>query len=133
MAYDLMLLADPGTERAAVLDILGSQRDIRADPTVANRYWLETPAGTAQINIGTKDPVESVHVEVESPTAPLLDSVFRRALELGDGLEMRLEDMQWGREVTPEDLAELPRYLGTLGAVAKNGSPPPQKPWWRPW
>ena len=135
MNYDLMLLADPGPDRAEVLRVLDSAADIRPDPDLEHRFWLQTPAGDAQINIGTKDPVESLHVEFPLANAPLRDRAAERSLELADALGMRVEDVVWGHEVTPANLPELKRYWTDprppAGAVAARSSA--DRPWWRFW
>jgi hypothetical protein len=136
MAYDLMLLGDPGTERERVLQALREDPQITPDPELETRFWLETAHGRAQINIGSKDPVESVHLEFPADTPPLMEAASRKALELAARLEMRLEDMLWGREVTEADFPALREYWRTL--MQGNGhSPPPSpakpRPWWRPW
>ena len=135
MSYDLMLLADPGTDRAEVLRVLTDAPDIRPDPALDNRFWLTTPHGEAQINIGTKDPVESVHVEFEMDSTPLMEAAATRALELADALSMRMEDVQWGEEVTPADLPRLREHWAGMrrphiGAESAGGA---KRAWWRFW
>lgn len=128
-----MLLADPGTERTRVLETLQAAPDVRGDDRLENRFWLKTPHGEAQINIGTKDPVESVHVEFELGNPPLMDASTRRALELADALDMRVEDVQWGHEITTASLPELRKYWSTLGQRPTEAVPASRRPWWRPW
>lgn len=135
MAYDLMLLGDPGTDRATVIRVLEEDVQISPDGAIETRFWLETGHGRAQINIGSKDPVESVHLEFPADTPPLMEAASRKALELADRLEMRLEDMQWGREVTEADLPALREFWRSL--PAPNGRAPENagksRPWWRLW
>jgi hypothetical protein len=131
MAYELMLLADPGPERAGVLERLGTAPDVRPDPHVENRFWLTTPHGEAQLNIGTKDPVESIHVEFEAGELPLMGTVTRWALDLAAHLGMRVEDCHWGREVTPANLPRLEEYWRSLGTTPVEASA--RRPWWRFW
>src|SRR3712207_4458735 len=104
MAYDLMILADPGPQRQAVLSALAEDPRIQPDRELDTRFWLKTGHGQAQVNIGTKDPVESVHVELASTQPALLEAAARWALGLAERLEMRVEDVQWGHEVTPSSL-----------------------------
>jgi hypothetical protein len=132
MAYDLMLLADPGPERGRVLRTLGGALDVRPDPQLETRFWLTTDHGRAQINIGTKDPVESVHVELEAASLPLMETVTGRALELAALLDMRLEDVQWGHEVTPDALPRLREHWRSSGP-GSPASTPVDRPWWRFW
>ena len=135
MSYDLMLLAEPGPDRGEVLRVLTEAPDIRPDPEVGHRFWLRTEHGEARINIGTKDPVESVHVEFGRDDLPLMEASARRALELADLLGMRVEDVQWGSEVTREALPELRRYWESLaaGPPALGVESAPRRPWWRFW
>lgn len=133
MPYDLMLLADPGPERSRVLEVLNGAGDIRPDPELDNRFWLQTSAGEAQVNIGTKDPVESVHVEFEFGDPDLSEAVTRRALSLAEELEMRIEDMQFGYEIGPEDLPKLKQFWKELRPAAPVPEKAARKPWWKPW
>ena len=133
MAYDLMLLADPGPARAEVLRLLGEAPDIRRDPALDNRFWLSTSHGEAQLNVGTKDPVESVHLEFELGHLPLMDAVTSRALELGRLLDMRVEDVQWGHEITTENLPQLRRFWTSLSERPHAAAAPAPRPWWRFW
>lgn len=133
MSYDLMLLADPGPAREEVLRTLGSAPDVYPDPELDNRFWMRFPEGEAQINIGTKDPVESIHVELELGNLPLSDRVARRSLELAAALDMRLEDVQWGHEVDADNLSEAERFWKQLAerSAAPPPTPAPRRPWWR--
>ena len=135
MSYDLMLLADPGPQRAEVLRVLGEAPDVRPDPGLESRFWLQTADGEAQINIGTKDPVESVHVEFEMDRAPLMQAAATRALELAGTLGMRVEDVQWGREVTAGDLPRLFEHWANLPRTRTGADAPATgpRPWWRFW
>lgn len=127
-----MLLADPGTERPRVLRVLSGAPDVRPDSGVETRFWLTTPHGEAQINIGSKDPVESVHLELPRIEAPLIEAATRRALELGAQLEMRVEDVQWGHEITAERLPELRSYWASLKPPTLE-PPTRSRAWWKPW
>jgi hypothetical protein len=134
MPYDLMLLADPGPAREAVLHTLREAPEFRPDPEVETRFWLQTPHGEAQVNIGTKDPVESVHVEFALDRPALSAAVTRRTLELGEQLGMRVEDMQYGHEIALADLPRLQEHWEALARrVAEAAQPAPRRPWWRPW
>jgi hypothetical protein len=134
MAYELMLLADPGPARSEVLRALEEAPDVRRDPDLDNRFWLASPEGEAQINIGTKDPVESVHLEFEIGPEAQMEAVTRRALALAGRLGMRLEDVLWGHEVGSDSFPELREHWARLanrppvlaGAAEK-------RPWWRLW
>lgn len=136
MTYDLMLLADPGPERAVVLRTLQEAPDVHTDTNRADRFWLRTPLGEAQINIGSKDPVESVHVAFELGKPALTEVVARRTLTLGDALGMRLDDVQWGKEVRMDDVPELVRHCDALASrpapelVAQAAT---VRPWWKFW
>jgi hypothetical protein len=133
MSYDLMLLADIGPARTEVCRLLENSPDIRPDPKIENRYWLNTPRGGAQLNIGTKDPVESIHVEVESMDVPELEAATRRALALADQLDMRVSDVQWGHDDHPEDLPELVRYWTGLSSSTASPESASRRPWWKVW
>jgi len=134
MPYDLMLLADPGPPRSAVLAALEAAPDVRPDPAVETRFWLATPAGEAQVNIGTKDPVESVHLEFALDQPALSEAVTRRALELAATLEMRVEDMQSCLEITERDLPALRDHWEDVARRARRGPPEAApRPWWRVW
>jgi hypothetical protein len=136
MAYDVMLLADPGPERERVLSVLRDAGDIRPDPRLEHRFWLTTAQGEVRVNIGTKDPVESIHLETDALAVPLLEAVARRALELADTLEMRVEDVQWGHELTWSNLPELLTYAQRLAArpsPSHAGAGAAARPWWRFW
>jgi len=132
MAYELMLLADPGTERETVLRILGNAPDITVDSSVENRFLLSVNSGKAQVNIGTKDPIESVHLELEGDDLPLREAFAHRALSLAAELDMRVEDILWGHEVTAESLPKLVAHwhAGTRRPAVTAGA---AKPWWRVW
>lgn len=133
MPYDLMLLADPGTERQRVLQVLRDYPDILPDPELETRFWLRTSSGEAQINIGTKNPVESVHLEFEIGNPALSEAVTRRGLALAEQLEMRIEDMQFGHEISEASLPELRTFWKELSPAPPISEPGPKKPWWRPW
>ncbi len=134
MAYDVMLLADPGPARTELLRVLKEAEQVRPDGDVESRFWLELPQGRVQINVGTKDPVESVHCLVERIDTALIESTTLWALELGRRLGMRLEDVQWGHEVSSADLPRLREYWSTLRppvSVPAEGNT--RRPWWRVW
>jgi hypothetical protein len=134
MAYDLMLLADPGPSRGEVLLVLGAEPDVRPDRELDNRFWLTLEAGEAQINIGTKDPVESIHFEFEAGELPLMGAVVRRVLDLAQRLEMRVEDVQWGHEVTAANLSKLEQHWrGSYSSPPGDAAAGEKRPWWRPW
>lgn len=134
MIYDLMLLADPGTPRAEVLRVLDEAADVRPDPHLENRFALETGRGTETINIGTKDPVESVHIEFPAGDILRMEAATLRALELAEQLAMRVEDVQWGHEVTRGALPELMEFWNTLPAGHMPITQPrARRPWWRIW
>jgi hypothetical protein len=134
MSYSLMLLADPGTERERVLQVLASAPDIEPDRDVETRYRLRTPQGEAEVNIGTKDPIESVHVEFEMDRVELMDAVARRFLQLARELGMRMEDVQWGHEVTEANLPELLSHFRDLRSRPQTETvPEARRPWWRVW
>lgn len=131
MSYDLMLLADPGTARGSVLTALSTAPDITPDPGLPHRFWLQTPHGKVQINIGTKDPVESVHCELTSPEPSLVEVAARRALALAAELDMRVEDVQWGHELTAGNVSDLLAHL--QGATSRASHEKTPKPWWAFW
>jgi hypothetical protein len=62
-----------------------------------------------------------------------MDAAARRALELAVTLGMRVEDVQWGHEVTPATLPDLQRYWAGLGKRRTEAAPVSKRPWWRPW
>ena len=141
MAYDLMILADPGPERAAVLRALQNDTRVASDPTAETRFRLTTEHGGAVVSIGTKDPVESIHVEMERADPPLLEAAVRWALALADQLDMRVEDVHWGHEVTAASLPALLEYWAAehagRGGTGQPRDPgvtePARRPWWRLW
>jgi hypothetical protein len=133
MAYDLMLLADPGTERERVLQTLQDSKGVRQDPSLDNRFWLTTPQGEIQINMGTKDPVESVHVEFEIGDAALAETATLFSLALGKKLDMRVEDMQYLHEIDESSLPDLRRFWSEMRKPDFAHAGASRKPWWRPW
>jgi hypothetical protein len=135
MPYDLMLLADPGPSRDEVLRAFDAAPDLTVDPSVDYRYFLQTTHGPALVNIGSKDPVESVHVEFELDDLDLCEAATFRALDLADSLGMRVEDVQWGHEVTRADVPALRRHWAEVAARTASllAAGPTKKPWWRPW
>jgi len=137
MSYDLMLLADPGVDRAELLRVLGDAPDVRSDLSLGTRFWLTTARGEAPVDIGTKDPVGSVHVELAADRPAEMEAAVRRTLELAELLQMRVEDVQWGHEVTPENVPGLLEHW-TEQAGRRSGTATPagaanSRPWWRFW
>jgi hypothetical protein len=141
MAYDLMILADPGPSRDAVLQVLNDDPRVSRDPDIETRFQLRTGQGGALISIGTKDPVESVHLETETDDAPLMEAGVRWALEFAGRLEMRVEDVHWGHEVTLVNLPDLRKHWAEQesesrragGATRGADAEPGRRPWWRLW
>ncbi len=129
-AYDLMLLADPGPSRDRVIALLSSRTDVRPDLAVENRYWLATSAGAAQVNIGTKDPVESIHVEFDFTSVEMLRAVAEGSLAIAGELGMSIEDVQWGHALHAGNLEELIRSISPRAAAP---APAPQRPRWKLW
>lgn len=135
MSYDLMLLADPGPARDQLLGVLRGERNIRPDERVESRFWMQTPHGEVQLNIGSKDPVESVHCLVPERDLALIEAATQAVLELGIRLDMRLEDVQWGYEVTPGDLPRLRDYWRQMREPVRAPAEDREarRPWWRVW
>jgi hypothetical protein len=131
MVYVLMLLADPGTERERVQRVFDEAADIQPFPGQTNRYRLTVGGSEAELQIGTKDLVGSVHVEFDTGDAGQMEAIALRALELADQLDMRVEDVLWGDEITRANLGQLRAHWQQQG---KPGAPPAAaKPWWRFW
>lgn len=128
-------IPDPGTPRAQVLAQLDSAADIHRDPERGNRYWLTVGDVAAQLNLGSKDPIGSVHLELESADPVVLEAVTRRALTLAASLDMRVEDVLWGHEVTADNLPKLREFWHEPKppASVSMGAAPAGKPWWRFW
>lgn len=128
-------IPDPGTPRAQVLAQLEAAADIRRDADRSNRYWLTVGEIDAQLNLGSKDPIGSVHMEFESSNPDEMEAVTRRALSLAASLDMRVEDVLWGHEVTDGNLPKLREFWRepkradplSVGTVLAG------KPWWRFW
>lgn len=133
MTYDLMLLADPGTDRARVLETMTATPDVTPDATLEDRFWLRAPEAAAQLNIGTKDPVESIHVTFELEDLDRMEAVVRRSLALAERLDMYIEDVQWGYEVTPDNIAGLRDYWRSLQNRSTLVADQARKPWWKVW
>jgi len=133
MAYHLMLLADPGTERERVLQTLREAEGVRQDPALDNRFWLTTPHGEIQINMGTKDPVESVHVEFEIGDAALAEAATLLSLDLARKLDMRVEDMHYLHEIDETSLPALRRFWREMRKPELVEAGGARRPWWRPW
>jgi hypothetical protein len=143
MGYVLMLLADPGppgqeipdpgTPRAEVLAILNAAPDLRVDGSRPDRYWLKVGEESAELNLGSKDPVGSIHLEFESDDPQVMEAFALRALELAAALRMRVEDVLWGREVTREHLPELREFWRAQSRPEPAQPAAPPKPWWRFW
>jgi hypothetical protein len=135
MPYELMLLAEPGElgpSREEVLRVLGEDPQVTVDETLSSRHWLALSGCRAQVNLGSKETVESVHVEIEGDGVQERDEAVDWALVTGARLEMRLEDVLWGHEVTAENRAALREWW------AQDTSPQPQVPaprrqWWKLW
>jgi hypothetical protein len=133
MTYDLMLLADPGTDRARVLEILSATPDLTPDAALEDRFWLKAADAEAQVNIGTKDPVESIHVTFELEELDRMEAVARRSLTLAERLDMRVEDVQWGYEVSADNLSGLREYWQSLQNRSTLVADQARKPWWKVW
>ena len=133
MTYDLMLLADPGTDRSRVLEVLSITPDLTPDASLEDRFWLKAPDAEAQVNIGTKDPVESIHVTFELEELDRMEAVARRSLTLAERLDMRVEDVQWGYEVSSDNLSGLREYWQSLQNRSTLVADQARKPWWKVW
>lgn len=133
MTYDLMLLADPGTDRPRVLETIASTPDVTPDESLEDRFWLKAPEAEAQVNIGTKDPVESIHVTFELEELDRMEAVARWSLALAERLDMRVEDVQWGYEVTSDNLVGLRDYWQSLRDRSTLVADQARKPWWKLW
>jgi len=133
MAYVLMLLADPGTERAQVHRVFDAAADIQPFAGQTNRYRLTVGKSEAELQIGSKDPVGSVHLEFETDDVHQLEAIARRALDLADQLDMRVEDVVWGDEVTRDNLALLRAHWQQQGKPGKSSTSAAIRPWWRFW
>jgi len=131
VAYDLMLLGDPGAAREAVVQALSETAEIRRDPGLDTRFWLSTPHGEAQVNIGTKDPIESIHFEFELGSVPLMEAVAEVTLAFAEQLDMRVEDVQWGHEVTRQNLPDLKRHWLEQEIPQTSAASTSRHPWWR--
>jgi len=132
MVYVLMLLADPGTERERVHRVFNEAADIQPFAGQTNRYRLTVGGSEAELQIGTKDLVGSVHVEFDTGDVQQMEAIALRALDLADQLDMRVEDVLWGDEVTRSNMAQLRAHWQQHW---KPGAPAPAaaKPWWRIW
>jgi hypothetical protein len=132
MVYVLMLLADPGTDRERLQRVFADAPDIESFQGQTNRFHLAVGNAVAELQIGSKDPVGSVHVEFEAGNSPQMVAIARRALELAGSLDMRMEDVVWGHEVTAANMDQLNAYWQQkTWEVAV--SPAAAKPWWRFW
>lgn len=125
-----MLLADPGTPRPTVLAVLQQAPDVRADPNLASRYRLTTPLGNGYLHVGSKDPVESIHVSFPAGDPAAMVETARRILDLAERLEMQVEDVLWGREVTRDTLPLL-RKRWEEPQPAPPSLPGRNGRWWR--
>lgn len=130
MPYDLMLLADPGPPRDRVLEALRAS-GLEPDSSIETRFWLRAADTPVQVNIGSKDPVESVHYSLPAHEPSVLEAATRHALQLSRQLEMRLEDMQWGREISDADLEQLRGFWADWRPPDHSRQAPPRRPWWR--
>lgn len=128
-SYDLMLLADPGPPRAEVIRALLS-RGVQPDPKLETRFWLDAAGGEVQVNIGTKDPVESVHLTMTTPNPRVLEAAADAAMELSRALAMRLEDMQFGEEIGEDNLEAVRRFWSGW-RPPDLGEPAGPRRWWR--
>lgn len=133
MAYVLMLLADPGTERERVHRVFETAADIQPFAGQTNRFRLTTGGLEAELQIGTKDPVGSVHLEFDTTDVSQMEALALRALELADQLEMRVEDVVWGEEVTRGSLERLRAHWQQQEAPRNAPVTSAAKPWWRIW
>lgn len=133
MVYELMLLADPGTDRERLLRVFTEAADIQALPGQNHKYRLTVGHAEAQLEIGSKDPVGSVHVEFDAGDVQQMEAVALRALDLADSLEMRVEDVLWGGEITRSNLGQLRAHWQQQkpSGLSKQALSP--KPWWRLW
>lgn len=128
-------IPDPGTPRAQVLAVLDAAADIRRDADQSNRYWLSVGKVDAQLNLGSKDPIGSVHLELESSDPEEMEAMTRRALSLAESLDMRVEDVLWGHEVTGGNLVKLREFWREPKRAEPSpaGMAPLGRPWWRFW
>ncbi|MCC2669568.1 MAG: hypothetical protein K0Q72_2039 [Armatimonadetes bacterium] len=133
MRYELMLLADPGTPREQMMRVLTGSPDIRPDGDGGNRFILKLGNLEALLEIGSKDPVGSLHMEFDTAAPPVMESMVRRALDLAAALDMRVEDVLWGREVSPASVPELRAHWETARPAAIPAGAAAAKPWWRFW
>lgn len=132
MVYVLMLLADPGTDRERLQRVFTDAADIEPFQGQTNRFHLTVGGAVAELQIGSKDPVGSVHVEFEAGNAPQMAAIARRALELAGSLDMRMEDVVWGHEVTAANMDQLSAYWQQKTWTVPVASAA-AKPWWRFW
>lgn len=132
MVYVLMLLADPGTDRERLQRVFADAPDIEPFAGQTNRFRLTVGAAEAELQIGSKDPVGSVHVEFEVGDPSVMEAIARRALGLAASLDMRMEDVVWGHEVSLANLDQLRAHWqqNKLGGSAASSA---AKPWWRFW
>lgn len=133
MTYEFLLLADPSPAREAVLAEFGRRADLQVDPADPTRFRAAGPGGLIRLSIGSKDPVESIHLEVEPPVRPCLELAAKLALDLAARLGMRVEDIQWGRELTVETLPGLRAYWDEQERPPGSTAAPAKRPWWRIW
>lgn len=133
MLYELMLLADPGTDRERLLRVFQEAADIQPAAGQSNRFRLVVGRAEAHLEIGSKDPVGSVHVEFEAGDVQQMEGMALRALELAAQLEMRVEDVLWGGEITRANLDELRAHWLQQGKSGAQKPPVAAKPWWRVW
>ena len=116
-----------------LLRVFTEAADIQALADQNNKYRLTVGHAEAQLEIGSKDPVGSVHVEFEARDVHQIEAVARRALDLAASLEMRVEDVLWGGEITGSNLGQLRAHWQQQKPSGLSKQTPPAKPWWRIW
>ena len=125
-----MLLADPGTAREQMMQVLTGAPDIRPEGDAGIRFILTVGGTEVLLEIGSKDPVGSLHMEFDAGPPAVMEPIVRRALDLAAQLDMRVEDVLWGREVGAADLPELRKHWEAPRTAAPA---PAARPWWRVW
>lgn len=128
-----MLLADPGTDREHLLRVFDEAADIQPVAGRTNQFRLTVGTCQAHLDFGSKDPVGSVHMEFDPGDTHQLEAVALRALELAAQLEMRVEDVLWGGEITRSNFGELRTHWLQKSKSGKQIPTVAAKPWWRIW